>query len=417
MRRVWEGAIAIARRDFVATVYKRSFILFLLAPILLMGMSMGMGIYAARSDRAAARETVAIVADAATVRAIETSRRFLVAGTSERVFPAIRAVAPTGDVRAQARQLLADKEAAYSAVLSGTLQRPVLTGPPDAGIAARMQLLVNQARSSAALAQGGVGFRPVTLTQVATQDGAGNLRVMRHAIARVGQFVIFFVTLMLATLLLSNLVEEKSNKVIEVLAAAVPLDSVFVGKLMAMLGMSLVGLIFWGAILALPLLAFPMAGTALASMLPTGGPGVGWAGFFLLLLLYYTMNYMLLGALFLGIGGQASSVREVQTLSMPITFLQMGVLILAITVIGDTTSVMSWVAFIFPLSSPLAMIALAGQSELVWPHLLALAWQLLWVVIIIRIASAMFRKNVLKSGGAEPMFRLRRRRPAQQPAE
>jgi ABC-2 type transport system permease protein len=78
---------------------------------------------------------------------------------------------------------------------------------------------------------------------------------------------------------------------------------------------------------------------------------------------------------------------------------------------------MSWVAFIFPLSSPLAMIALAAQSELVWPHLLALAWQALWVVIIIRVASAMFRKNVLKSGGAEPMFRLRRRRTGEQPAE
>ena len=259
--------------------------------------------------------------------------------------------------------------------------------------------------------------RPLEASKIVAQDAAGNLRVVRHAIARAGQFVIFFVTLMLATLLLSNLVEEKSNKVIEILAAAVPLDSVFVGKLLAMLGMSLVGLTFWAAILALPFLAFPMAGTALASMLPTGEPGVGWAGFFLLLLLYYTMNYMLLGALFLGIGGQASSVREVQTLSMPITFLQMAVLILAITVIGDTRSVMSWVAFIFPLSSPLAMIALAGQSELVWPHLLALAWQALWVVIIIRVASAMFRKNVLKSGGAEPMFRLRRRRPAERPAE
>ena len=413
MRRIWEGAKVIARRDFVATVYKRSFILFLLAPILLMAMSMGMGVLAARSDRAAARETVAIIADAATVRAIEGSRHILVAGTNERVFPAIRAVAPADNVQAQARRLLADNDAAYSAVLSGTLERPVLTGPPDAATERRMELLVNEARRAAAIAGSGVAFRPVKLTQVLTEDAAGSLRVVRHTIARAGQFIIFFVTLMLATLLLSNLVEEKSNKVIEVLAAAVPLDSVFLGKLLAMLGMSLVGLIFWGAIFALPFLAFPMAGTAIASMLPTGGPGVGWAGFFLLLLLYYTMNYMLLGSLFLGIGGQASSVREVQTLSMPITFLQMAVLILAITVIGNTTSVMSWVAFVFPLSSPLAMIALAGQSELVWPHLLALAWQALWVVIIIRVAVAMFRKNVLKSGGGGSRFSLRRR-PAEQ---
>ena len=45
--------------------------------------------------------------------------------------------------------------------------------------------------------------------------------------------------MLLATLLLSNLAEEKPNKVIEVLAAAVPLDAVFLGKLIAMLGISL----------------------------------------------------------------------------------------------------------------------------------------------------------------------------------
>ena len=58
--------------------------------------------------------------------------------------------------------------------------------------------------------------------------------------------MIFTVTLLLATLLLSTLVEEKTNKVIEVLAAAVPLDAIFLGKLIAMLGISLVGLALWG---------------------------------------------------------------------------------------------------------------------------------------------------------------------------
>ena len=64
------------------------------------------------------------------------------------------------------------------------------------------------------------------------------------------QILIFVLTLLLAGMLLSNLVEEKSNKVIEVLAAAVPLDAVFLGKLIAMLGVSLVGILIWGAIAA-----------------------------------------------------------------------------------------------------------------------------------------------------------------------
>ena len=42
-------------------------------------------------------------------------------------------------------------------------------------------------------------------------------------------------TILLAGMLLSQLIEEKSNKIIEVLAAAVPIDAIFLGKLFAML--------------------------------------------------------------------------------------------------------------------------------------------------------------------------------------
>ena len=52
-------------------------------------------------------------------------------------------------------------------------------------------------------------------------------------------------TMLLAGMLLSNLVEEKSNKIIEVLAAAVPIDAIFLGKLFAMLAVSLVGIAVW----------------------------------------------------------------------------------------------------------------------------------------------------------------------------
>ena len=133
--------------------------------------------------------------------------------------------------------------------------------------------------------------------------------------------------------------------------------------------------------------------------LPAISPAIGWPIYSILLPLYYTTNYMLLGSLFLGIGGQANSVREMQTLNMPITFLQMGVFVLAMVVVGGRRGVLPIVAYVFPFSSPLAMIAEAGQSERLWPHLLAIPWQVLWVFLLIRLSSAMFRRTVLKSGG------------------
>ena len=57
--------------------------------------------------------------------------------------------------------------------------------------------------------------------------------------------------------------------------------------------------------------------------LPDVAPAVGWPIFILLVLLYFTTNFLLLGALFLGIGAQASNIREIQTISMPVTMLQL----------------------------------------------------------------------------------------------
>jgi ABC-2 type transport system permease protein len=399
MTGLFESALVIARRDFVASVHSRSFILFMLTPLLVVLFSGLIGFVGARS---AANEVpvVAVVADSATTEALVEARQHLVSLTSERAFPALRRVDPAENVRVQARTLIADREASLSAVFSGTLERPLLSGPEriDEFVGSRMALILEQAQRSEALRIAAPAVRLPVLQRDVTGEAAGNLRDVRQGVARFGQFVIFFFTLLLSTMLLSNLIEEKSNKVIEVLAAAVPLDAIFFGKLLAMLAVSLLGIALWGAMFGLAT-AFSMQLLPEGYELPAISPAIGWPIYSMLLLIYYTTNYMLMGSLFLGIGGQANSVREVQTLNMPITFLQMGVFVLSMVVVGARGGMLPILAYVFPFSSPLAMIAEAGQSEKLWPHLLAIPWQFLWVFILIRLSSAIFRKTVLKSGG------------------
>ena len=117
----------------------------------------------------------------------------------------------------------------------------------------------------------------------------------------------------------------------------------------------------------------------------------------MLTIVYFAMNYLLLGALFLTIGAQASTVREVQTLSMPVTFGQVVIFGFAATAVSAPDSPMGLAAAIFPLSSPLVMVARAAQQPDLMPHLVAIAWQLLWVAAILMIGARMFRKTVLKS--------------------
>jgi ABC-2 type transport system permease protein len=53
---------------------------------------------------------------------------------------------------------------------------------------------------------------------------------------------------------------------------------------------------------------------------------------------------------------------------------------------------------LFPLSSPLVMVARAAELPELWPHLIAIIWQALWVGLIVIVSARLFRRTVLKSG-------------------
>jgi ABC-2 type transport system permease protein len=52
------------------------------------------------------------------------------------------------------------------------------------------------------------------------------------------------------------------------------------------------------------------------------------------------------------------------------------------------------------------MVAHGARYESLWPHLLAIAWQAIWVVVIIRLSSRLFRRTVMKSSPAGSFFSL-----------
>ena len=389
--RLIRSAFVIGRRDFIATVYSKTFLLFLLGPLLIIGLSIVLGNATERMARDDLKARVAVIASEAEFAPMAEARERLNPSFGERELPELVRVEPDYVLDAQVQELLAAKDKRILGVLTGGLARPKLTGAVSETGAIRNQvgLILKEATQQAVLAR--AGYRPVELQFVRVDESAGSLASLRALTARMGQLLLFMLTVLLAGMLLSNLIEEKSNKVIEVLAASAPVDAIFMGKLFAMLAVSLVGITVWaaGAILGL-------------SLFPTGEslpePAVGWPLFVILVILYYSANYLLLGALFLGIGSQASSVREVQTLSMPVTVGQILLFMFASFAVGPFNSFLGIAAAVFPFSSPLAMIARAAQTQELWTHLVALAWQAAWVWLTIKFGARLFRSNVMKSG-------------------
>ncbi|MET0369910.1 MAG: ABC transporter permease [Sphingobium sp.] len=394
MNDMLRAAFVIARRDFTAVIFSKTFIFFLLGPLFPIVVGIAFGGLGAKIQGDAVRPAVAVALPAAEATRLQWARDQIARRVGTAAVPEMRRV-PAGT---DPHGVLARKDAGFIAMLSGSLDHPVLTGRAGdvAGLESDISLMAGLARAGETLPH--VAVTKHIVADNASAQGRGQL-----ATGRAAQGLIFFLTILLAGMVLANMVEEKTNKIIEILAAAVPIDAIFLGKLAAMLAMSFVGILFWGS--GGYLLKLLLAGPDF--ILPA--PAVGWPLFLALGVLYFAMVYLLLGALFLGIGAQAATVREVQTLNMPVTMGNMLIFFFAVYAVDRMGSAPEIAACIFPFSSPFAMIARAAQSDALWPHLLAFVWQAIWVAVIIRFGSRLFRRHVLKSGGARPRRRLFRR--------
>ncbi|MEM6857026.1 MAG: ABC transporter permease [Pseudomonadota bacterium] len=392
-----EAAWVIARRDFVAVLFSRAFLFFLIGPlfpVLIGGLAGSIG--KSTTQQAVSVEiglAMSAADNAAMIEAADTLR------------PKMRGAAPIfneieearSNSAFDARAFMDARRGNYAAILTGTLTEPKLVGTQRQ--VDRWSGPVELVAASAA-ATTPTRF-PQASSEIVTASAASE-RYSRVRTAQAAQMVLFLLTILLGGMVLSNLAEEKGNKIIEILAAALPMDAVFMGKLFAMLGVSFVGIAVWGS---LGWGFWAIAEDAIVTVTQTNyrdlpGPAVGWPLFIALGITYFSMAYLLLGSLFLTIGAMASSVREVQTMSMPVTMLQIMVFFLSAANIGQTGTPLEITSVIFPLSSPFAMMARAALEETLWTHAIALAWQGFAVVVLVKGGSLLFRKRVMKSGGA-----------------
>ncbi|MEL6541047.1 MAG: ABC transporter permease [Pseudomonadota bacterium] len=401
-----QAAWVIARRDFIAVLFSRAFLFFLvgpLFPVLVGGLAGSIG--KANQQTAVSYEVglaMSVEDNAAMTSAFQTLQPQI-----GRAMPNLvdikEADATTPDFDAGA--FMDSRKGNYAAIVTGTLNAPEVVGT---------QRQVDRWKGSieliaaTALSQSPSAF-PTSQAEIVATSAASE-RTSRTRTAQAGQVLLFMLTMLLGGMVLSNLAEEKGNKIIEILAAALPMDAVFMGKLFAMLGVSFIGIAVWGSV---GWGFWAIAEDAIVTV--TQGrfqdlksPAVGWPLFLALGVLYFSMAYLLLGSLFLTIGSMASSVREVQTMSMPVTMLQLMVFFFAAANVGNIGSGLEMAAIVFPLSSPFAMLARAALDESLWVHAVALAWQAFAVFVLVKGGSLLFKKKVMQSGGAgrekRPLF-------------
>ena len=402
MKPFLKNMFVIARRDFLAIVATPTFLLFLLAPLFMVGMGAVGGLGASQlADSARGKGRIVAIADAADVDALrkaDARLREALSGSERPLMLEIRVAGPkTPDPLVIAREKGSDTYA----VMSGQLANPRIIERNENSTSGRYLALL----AADVLRDRAAGPVPPVAPRFEALTSGGTSIAAQQSLGFGAVFAIFLMTLLLAGQTVSSMAEEKGNKVIEILAAAVPLESVFLGKLLGMLGVAVLFIAFWsgialggGFVAALQMDPATIAAAGKPAAALAVAPATGWGFFIGISLCYFVMAFLLLGAVFLGVGAQASTVREIQVLSLPITIFQVGMFSLSAAAASAPDTGLARFAQAFPFSSPFAMAARAATDGAHGVHLLALGWQAVWVALVVYLSVRLFRAGVLSSG-------------------
>ena len=253
------------------------------------------------------------------------------------------------------------------------------------------------------------------------EKSAGTIRAM--VIGSVMGLLIYITIFMYGTMVMRSVMEEKTNRIMEVIISTIKPFQLMMGKIV---GVSLVGLtqfFIWGVLLfGFTFIASLFLGAGFSSPPPTMGQmgaeqqlsnadvenlkyvveeilSANWFKIIGSFVLYFIGGYFLYASLFAAIGSAVSEdMAEGQTLTIPITIPVAISFYIAMASLENPNSTLAIVSSYIPFFSPIVMTTRLGFDPPYWQILLSLVLLYATCILCVWIASRIYRVGVLMYG-------------------
>ncbi len=195
--------------------------------------------------------------------------------------------------------------------------------------------------------------------------------------------------------LLTNTIEEKSTRVIEVLLSSVSPFELMAGKIvgMAASGLTVVGT--WAICIGVALVVVPEFLGASDNSLG----GVILDPLYLFSFVFYFLSgYLFYASLLVGIGSVCNSLKEAQNLMLPIMFPLMIPLLSMPLISQDPNGTLARIFSFIPPFTPFVMMNRAAGPPPLWEYLATTALMILAIYLTVKGAGKVFRIGILMTG-------------------
>ncbi|MEM9290721.1 MAG: ABC transporter permease [Acidobacteriota bacterium] len=209
-------------------------------------------------------------------------------------------------------------------------------------------------------------------------------------------YLLWIAIFAVAQMLLTNTIEEKSQRILEVLLSSVTPIELLAGKILgiAATGLTLVsswGLFFFGIIALIGLLV-PLPDDLDLQAVVTDPLYLGSFA------VYFVLGYLLYAALLVGIGAVCDSLKEAQNLLTPVYIVLMVPLFAMIPIAEDPNGPLARALSFVPPFTPFVMMNRAAGPPAPWEYAVTAALLIATIALTLWAAAKIFRVGILMTG-------------------
>ena len=199
-------------------------------------------------------------------------------------------------------------------------------------------------------------------------------------------FLFYMAAIMFGMTIANSVLEEKQNRVVEILATAIPIRQILYGKV---LGNSLLA---FGQIALFGVVA--LIGVNTAGMATDVGWILGASGWFIA---FFVAGFIALAAVWAVLGSLASRSEDLQSNTGPIIGVIMVALFAGLFAQGTLLQVASFIPVVSSVAMPVRLLA---EQVPVWEPILSLLLTVVAAGLLIRVGERIYQRAVMHSGSA-----------------
>ncbi|MFZ0454059.1 MAG: ABC transporter permease [Ignavibacteriaceae bacterium] len=198
--------------------------------------------------------------------------------------------------------------------------------------------------------------------------------------------MLFFMMIMLSgQMLVRSLVEEKSNRLIEIIISSCSADELLTGKIFGLGALGLFQILIWASIAVSLLGASVIPYTAFQNILP--------------MFIYFLLGSIFFTAIFVGIGSIVTTEQEAQQITTYLSFILLLPIVMILPLMENPHSILIKVLSYIPLTLPTTMILRLNITPVPFYIIsITIVIMLISIYFAIKIASKIFRIGILSYG-------------------